>query len=265
MSICHSLTTVKEGFVAVNYFRLDEGAAVIQVERPEVRNALDWPAMEAFASSVERAYREPGLPALIVTGTNTAFIAGGDLKAHAASVSVNDGARLSRIMGDALSRLEALPCPTIAAIEGPARGGGAEVALACDLRIMTTNADIGFVQVNLGLTPGWGGGRRLLRLIGYSRSLEFLTLGSVLSAEEALEYGVANRVVPAGTAFSEALRLATEIGEKQIGAVQAIKRLLRVNEDFPIGYAQAFEHNEFPSLWASEAHIRAVNRFLNRR
>jgi len=240
------------------------GIAILQVERPEVRNALDWAAMRAFGEQVEAAHALPGLRALILCGSAKAFVAGGDLKELANYPSRADGARLSARMSAALERLEALPCPTIAAMNGPARGGGAEISLACDLRVMAADADLGFVQASLGLTPGWGAGQRLLRLVGYSRALEWLATGRILSAEEALAHGLANRLAPGGRALEVALELAGQIAAQPIETVRAIKRLLRAGLTLPPETAQAHEGAEFPDLWAAEEHLQAVRRFLQR-
>jgi enoyl-CoA hydratase/carnithine racemase len=167
-------------------------------------------------------------------------------------------------MGRALSRLESLPCPTIAAIEGPARGGGVEIALACDLRVMSTEADLGLVQITLGLTPGWGAGQRLLRLVGYSRALEWLLIGRVLTAQEALAYGLANIGSSPRQALQEALELARKIASQPATAVQAIKRLLRAGILLSPELAAANEQTEFPPLWAAEAHLQAVEKFFRR-
>jgi enoyl-CoA hydratase len=237
----------------------------MQVNRPQVRNALDWQAMRAFASSVEEAQQALDLRVLIVTGTPEIFIAGGDLKALHHNTSQEDGMRLSSEMSRALARLESLPCPTIAALDGPARGGGAEIALACDLRVMSEAADLGFVQVTLGLTPGWGAGQRLLRLVGYSRALEWLATGRILAAEEALGYGLANRVVERGQALHAALGLARDIAAQPLPAVQAVKRLLRLGLALPPEAAAAAEQAIFPPLWAAEEHLQAVDKFVNRK
>ena len=239
--------------------------AILKVDRPQVRNALNWQAMEDFSSRVEDAHNLPGLRALIITGSKQAFIAGGDLKALADFPRAADGLRLSQGMSAALRRLEALPCPTIAGMNGPARGGGAEISLACDLRVMAQNADLGLVQVTLGLTPGWGAGQRLLRLVGYSQALELLTTGAVLSAEQALALGLANRLAPPGQALEEALELAHQIAKQPVEAVRAIKRLLRAGKDLTPEAAADFEMSEFPALWAGETHVQAVERFLKRR
>jgi enoyl-CoA hydratase len=238
---------------------------LLEVKRPRVRNALDWEGMASFARTIEALYKKDELWALIVTGTKQAFVSGGDLKALSQDTSQADGLRLAALMGNALQRLEALAFPTIAAINGPARGGGAEIALACDLRVMGADADLGFVQVKLGLTPGWGAGQRLVRMVGYSRALEWLGTGRVLSAPEALQYGLANRLAPAGQALNAAQEFALELAAQPQGALRAIKRLLRVGITLPPETAASLERAEFPPLWAADEHLAAVRRFLEKR
>ncbi|HEY57096.1 MAG TPA: enoyl-CoA hydratase/isomerase family protein [Anaerolineae bacterium] len=238
---------------------------LLEVRRPEVRNALDWQAMEAFGAAVEQAHREPALRVLVVTGQGQVFIAGGDLKVLAAYPNEEDGRHLSALMTGSLARLEALPVPTIAALNGPARGGGSEVALACDMRVMAANADLGFVQIRQALIPGWGGGQRLLRLVGYARAMEWLLTGRILTAEEALAVGLANRLAPAGKALEEALALAREIAAHPPQTVRAIKALLRAGTTLPPALAAAEEQRLFPPLWAEDAHLQAVRAFLQQR
>ncbi len=238
--------------------------AIIEVQRPQVRNALNWEAMHAFREAVEQAHQATELRALIVTGHGRAFIAGGDLKELADYPQAADGARMSALMTAALQRLEALPVPTIAAINGPARGGGTEVALACDLRVLAADADLGFVQIRQALIPGWGGGQRLLRTVGYARALEILLTGRIVSAEEALAWGLVNRVAPAGEALNEALAWAQAIAAEPPEVVRAIKALLRAGMTLPPPLAAAEEQRLFPPLWAAEPHLQAVRAFLNR-
>src|SRR3989304_7274593 len=155
----------------IEYSVNGDGIATLTVDRPEVRNALDWKAMDAFSAAMEAAYHSQDLRALIITGGGDTFVSGGDLKALSNYTKERHGLRLAVIMGKALERLRALPCPTIAAINGPARGGGAEIAPACDQRVMAEGADIGFVHARLGITPARGGGAPLLppfrRAVGF--------------------------------------------------------------------------------------------------
>ncbi len=251
--------------MAVSLSIIEPGIGLLQVNRPQVRNALDWQAMQSFASCVAEAHYAADLRALIVTGAADIFIAGGDLKALHQDTSQADGLRLARLMGGALAHMESLSCPTIAALDGPARGGGAEIALACDLRVMSESSDLGFVQITLGLTPGWGAGQRLLRLVGYSRALEWMATGHILGAQEALAHGLANRVVGRGQALEAAMELARDIAAQPAPAVQAVKRLLRLGLALPPETAAAAEQVFFPPLWAADEHLQAVDRFINRK
>ncbi len=235
---------------------------LLLVDRPEVRNALDWESMQTFSDCIQQAQDMPELRVLLLSGSSGTFIAGGDLKALRGDITPADGERLSTLMTEALNQLEELPCATIAAIDGAARGGGVEIALACDLRVAASDASLGLVQINLGLTPGWGAGQRLLRLTGYSRTFELLASGRVLSAQQALQYGLLNQVAPSGGGFTSALALARQLAGKPTAALQAIKRLLRAGLNLPAQAAASLEQAEFPALWASCEHIQAVERFL---
>lgn len=246
-------------------FGMVDGIGSIVIRRPQARNALNWAAMEAFAECVEQAHRSQGLRALVVRGEGTAFCAGGDLFELDGFPTRLDGVRLSSVMADALDRLEVLPAPTIAAIEGPALGGGAEMALACDLRVMADGASLGMMHVRLGITPAWGGGQRLLRLVGYGRSLEWLALGRVFSASEALAEGLAHRIVDRGQALAEATALAQELRDRDPQAVAAVKRLLRAGVSQSADQAMRAERGEFPDLWAAPAHLAASADFVARR
>ncbi len=244
-------------------FQVSNDVGTLTVNRPKVHNALDWKAMEAFSEVVEGAHNRPELRALIVTGAGTSFVSGGDLKDLANYPGRRDGLRLATIMGKTLERLKALPMPTIAAINGPARGGGAEIAVACDQRIMSKDADIGFVHARLGITTAWGGARYLLQLVGYPKALELLTTGRVLSAQEAQAIGLVDHVTSNGHSKLSALELAAEMAQHPVEAVRGAKRLLR----FAVAYPEVSKHAErrlFARLWESDFRKQAVKRFLNR-
>ena len=246
-------------------FALDpHGIATLTVDRPEVRNALDWDAMRAFADAVGRAIKLPDLRALIVTGAGATFVSGGDLKALESYTRRRDGMRLAVIMGKALQYLRALPCPTIAAINGPAIGGGAEIAAACDQRVIDEGASIGFVHARLGITTAWGGARYLLQLVGYPMALELLATGRVLGAQEAKEIGLVDHVTAPGGAMQTARDLAQQMAQHPVEAVRAAKRLLRFGLANPL-VARHAERRLFASLWDTEFRRQAVARFLNRK
>lgn len=244
-------------------FRVENEVGTLTVNRPKVHNALDWKAMEAFSELVEKAHSLRGLRALIVTGAGQSFVSGGDLKDLANYPKRRDGLRLASIMGKALERLRSLPMPTIAVINGPARGGGAEIAVACDLRIIAEEADIGFVHARLGITTAWGGARYLLQLVGYPKALELLSTARVLSALESKDIGLVDHIAPRGQAMHSALELAAEIAQHPLEAVRGAKRLLR----FAVAFPEVSKHAErrlFARLWESDFRLQAVKRFLNR-
>ncbi len=246
----------------INFLVDSGGVGTLTVDRPAVRNALDWDAMRAFAEAIERAGKLLDLRALIVTGGGETFVSGGDLKALAPFTKRRDGLRLAIIMGKALTKLRRLHCPTIAAINGPARGGGAEIAVACDERVMADGADIGFVHSSLGITTAWGGARYLLQLVGYPMALELLTTGRVLEAGEAKEIGLVDHITAPGGAVQVARDLAQQMAQHPAEAVRAAKRLLR----FAVKHPEAAKHAErriFASLWDSEYRRAAVARFLS--
>ncbi len=265
LSIMRFILNRQGGLVAILLEWPLPEVALLKVQRPEVRNALNWEDMHTFSRLIEDLHTYPSVRAVVLTGAGGAFIAGGDLKELIRSPTFQDGQRLSELMSTALDGLHALPCPTIAAVNGAARGGGAEICLACDLRVFDPQATIGFVQVELGLTPGWGGGLRLAQLVGYSRSLEWLTTGRILSAEEAYTFGLANRLSAPGKSLDSALQLAEEISNKPQETVYAIKRLLRVASIANREAAKGYERAQFPSLWVGQEHIEAVEKFLHKK
>lgn len=242
-----------------------DGIATITINRPEVRNALNWAAMRAFHEAVEQAHEQADIRALIVTGSQGAFCAGGDLYELHDYMSHADGVRLGSLMGEALSRLSDLPCPSIAAVEGHAMGGGAEIALACDMRVLSEKAKLGLMHVRLAISPAWGGGQRLLQLVGYSRALEWLTAGRVLDAEEAYQVGLANRITPVGEAFQTAGELAQTVARNDSRAVQGIKSFLRAGAAQSSQEGGALERETFVKLWAAAPHHQASQRFVSRK
>lgn len=245
--------------------RQADGVAVLTINRPEARNALDLETMRALADSIAQMAADPDLRAVVLTGAGEqAFCSGGDLFELSRYPAAEDALSMITLMGDALLALERLPVPVIAAINGYALGGGSEVALACDLRIADEQARLGFVQMRMALTPGWGAGQRLLRAVGYARALDLLLSSHILHAPELLSLGLVNRVVEAGTALAHALTYARHIAALPPDVVRAMKALLQAGLTRPYDEALRFERALFPPLWAAEPHQRAVERFLNR-
>jgi enoyl-CoA hydratase len=166
-------------------------------------------------------------------------------------------------MGDALNDLEQLPLITIAAINGPARGGGAELAIACDLRLMAEEASIAFVHASLGLIPGWGGGERLQRIVGPARALEYISTARVISAGEAFAHGLINSAHPGERLMEEARKLASNIAGNSPLSVAAIKRLFREYQQLSPAEARLKEREAFVDLWDSDERREIFKKFSN--
>jgi enoyl-CoA hydratase len=240
----------------------DDGVGIITVDRPSKLNALDWNAMSEFHARIREARDDKRIRALVITGTGErAFISGGDLGELQNYPAERDGRRLADVMGDALADLDAMEIPVVAAINGHSRGGGCEVAVACDLRIASENSTLGFVHVRQGITTAWGGAQRLKRLVGYGRAMELLLTGRIISPQEALSLGMIEQIVPVGQALEAAKALALQIASNPPQAVRALKRLLRLNA------TEAFEEERrmLARLWSTYDHLEAVRAFLEKR
>jgi enoyl-CoA hydratase/carnithine racemase len=168
-------------------------------------------------------------------------------------------------MTAALNRLEALPFPTLAAINGHTRGGGAEVAMACDLRIMSEAATIGFTHINVAVSTAWGGSRRLLRSIGYATAIDLTLNSRVVTASEALALRLVHRTAASTDLRRSALAWAEELAARPPQTVRAIKQILMTGvrpEHDPVAQMEA---ELFPGLWAHQDHQLLTTSFLNRK
>lgn len=243
----------------------ENGVAVISFNRPQALNALDLEAMMRFRHAVRSLAQESNLRAVILRGMGEeAFCSGGDLVELRDKLSEEDARHFITIMSEALIFLERLPVPVIAAINGYALGGGSEIALACDMRIVDAKVKMGMVQINMAVTPGWGAGQRLLRLLGYAKSMELLLKGEVLRVDELLALGLANEATEEGQAFERALSFANEIAARPPKVVRGIKALLQAGLNQSYNKALFTEKEIFPPLWVDEAHVQAVESFFKR-
>jgi enoyl-CoA hydratase/carnithine racemase len=201
----------------------DRGAVrILKLNRPEVRNALNDELRDALSAEVCAAGADPSVRAIVLTGEGPkAFSAGADIRALLLRTPRK---MLEMFRGDRIDFvLERCPKPIVAAINGYAFGGGFEVALACPIRIASENASVGLPEVNLGIFPALGGTQRLPRLIGVGRALEMILSARLLTAKEALEFGIVSKVVPQDRLLDEAVALAETIASKGPLAVRLAK------------------------------------------
>lgn len=233
----------------VQFEVIENHIARLMVNRPEVRNALHWEAMDEFAHIIQSLKTEPEIRVLLISGAGSAFISGADLGMVGLLQTREEGERLSAVMGEALADMRRLPLITAAVIDGPARGGGAEIAMSCDLRYMSTNATIAFVQTSLGLIPGWGGASRLFNLVGYSRGMEYLSTGKVIGCDEAQRVGMVNDVFSMEELEDGVFSIARKISSNSWEAVKTIKALFLHWEGDGAGHRRFEERERFLQLW----------------
>ncbi|MGD0076112.1 MAG: enoyl-CoA hydratase/isomerase family protein [Candidatus Binataceae bacterium] len=236
-----------------------DAVGLITIDRPEVHNAIGLPTMAEFERILDWVESSSEVAAIVLTGGGTkTFVAGGDLKAFEQLTTHESAAAMSRQMQRLMGRLAGLPVPVIGAINGDSLGGGCEVALACDIRIVSQTARFGFKQVTIGITPAWGGRRRLVRLIGRSRALSLLLTGELIDAAEALRLGLADRVVEPSEVVAAALELAGQIARNPRLAVRAIKQAVDEGEHLEGEQAVAFEAELFARTWMTDDHWEAL-------
>ncbi len=247
-------------------YREDGGVGVVTVNRPEVHNALNMQTIREMRELLQRLASEDALRAMVLTGSGTkTFLSGGDLKEFQKIRTAGGARAMIAAMKEATALLAGFPWPVIAAVNGLAVGGGCETALACDFRIASETAQMGFRQIKLGIMSGWGGGPRLVRLVGRSRALRLMLTGELVTAQEALVMGLVDRVVPPDRVLDEAMELAWSIAGNAPLAVRAYKRLVQMTERVPLDEAIAFETELFGPVWVSEDHEECVRAFFEKR
>ncbi|MGH2782771.1 MAG: enoyl-CoA hydratase/isomerase family protein, partial [Thermoleophilaceae bacterium] len=205
----------------------DGAVGVVRLNRPEKLNAFAGDMRDRIGDGVEQLGADPAVRVLIVTGAGRGFCAGADvdyLRELVETGNDRDFEKLLRAGEQVVTAIRELDKPVLAAINGPAAGGGANLALACDLRIMAESASIGQTFSRIGLHPDWGGTWFLPRLVGESTALDLMWSGRMVSAEEALRLGMVNRVVPDDRLWAEALEWAQELAAAPPLAVARIKR-----------------------------------------
>ena len=246
-------------------YESQDGIGVLTVNRPERLNALNGQTVTELHQAATAIAVEESVRALIVTGAGPkAFVAGADIAelARMTPMSAQDTADRGQA---ALSALEGLDIPVIAAVNGFALGGGMELALACHLRVASENAILGLPEVGLGIIPGYGGTQRLSRLVGRGHAMDLVLTGRKVDAEEAARMGLVNRVVPEGKALEAARELATKILANGPLAVSLALRAIREGLEMPQAAGQAYEAGLFGLISATHDMQEGLAAFLEKR
>lgn len=240
----------------------DGPVALVQLDRPPV-NALS----EELARELDEAFTTcaaPDIRSVVVTG-QPHFAAGADIKGFKETLEAGDRETTASILADAISKLDSLAKPTIAAVHGYALGGGCELSLGCDFRYMADDAMVGQPEILLGLIPGAGGTQRLQRVVGFQIAKELVYTGRQVDAEEAAAIGFADRVLPTDDVLDVALDDAAVWATKATRAIAEAKRSLAGGRGAPLEEALALEQEGFQASFATEDAVEGVNAFIEKR
>ncbi|KAF9464355.1 ClpP/crotonase-like domain-containing protein [Collybia nuda] len=243
------------------------GITCLSLNRPQSKNAISLKLLEQLRENLEAAHFDKSIRVLILrSSTAGSFCAGADL-AERRTMSQTQVAKFLADLRDALGKLENLPMPTIAAIDGPALGGGLELSLSCDLRVAGQSVTkIGLPETSLGIIPGAGGTQRATRLLGPSKAKNLIFTARMLNAVEALEWGLVDYVsAPESTGFERALLLAEAIVKNAPLALRAAKQAISRSEDLALETGLDFERASYEGLLTSKDRIEALEAFREKR
>lgn len=235
---------------------------LVQFNRPQALNALSPELMGETMTALELFDADPGIGCMVVTGSERAFAAGADIKAMATASAVE-------MMRDQFisqwDRFKRLKKPVIAAVSGYALGGGCELAMSCDLIMASETAEFGQPEINLGVIPGAGGTQRLTKAVGKVLAMEMVLNDRHLTAAEAQQFGLINRVFPAEVYLEETLKIAAKIANRAPIAVQLAKEAINASFEMPLQASIAYERRLFNLLFATDDQREGMSAFVEKR
>ena len=240
-----------------------EGAVVVwTIDRPEAKNALDHGTLNALMAAVQTAGADGTARAAVLTGAGDTFVSGGDLRELRDRNTPQDAEHFSELGFTLCRAIAELPFPVVCALPGAAIGGGAELALACDLRIADVRAKIAFKQVRMGVTTAWGTVPRLVAAVGAGTAARLLYAAHEVGAAEAKAIGLCDEVTESGLARATALAWASDIARGSPKAIADMKRLVRETAARDV---RALERQLFVETWTGADHAEAVEAYFARR
>lgn len=245
-------------------YAVSDAIGVITIDRQEALNALNRQVLNELDAALSRVDFD-AVRVLIVTGAGEkAFVAGADI-AQMKEMSKAQAARFGERGNEVFRRIELLPIPVIAAVNGFALGGGCELAMCCDFCVCSDNAVFGQPETGIGIIPGFGGTQRLARLVGSSRAKELIYAATTITAAEAERMGLVNHVFPQAELMTEALKLARRIAANAPIAVRNAKRAINEGYDSPLDYAIQVEGQAFGDCFETHDQREGMTAFLERR
>lgn len=242
-----------------------DAVRILTVNRPDKLNALDGATLQALHAAFDAAADDDAVRAVVLTGAGgKAFVAGADI-ARMSTLSAVEARDFSLLGQRLMRRMERMPKPVVAMVNGYALGGGLELAMACHLRIAADSARLGLPEVTLGLLPGFGGTQRLLRLVGRAAALELTLTGAPVDAARAGDLGLVNRVVPAADLEAATMELAAALAANAPLAMRAILDAIHVGGECGIDDGLEYESAQFGLVFSTDDAREGMAAFLGRR
>ena len=239
--------------------------AVATINRPKALNALNSAVVADLDEMIGQIMADEEIRALVITGSGEkAFVAGADI-GEMSTLTKAEGEAFGKLGNDVFRRLEKLPIPTIAAVNGFALGGGCELSMSCDIRICADTAVFGQPETGLGITPGFGGTQRLARLVGPGMAKQLIYTAKNIKADEALRIGLVNAVYPAEELMPAAEKMASTIAKNAPIAVRACKKAINDGLQVDMDKAIVIEEKLFGSCFQSADQIEGMSAFLEKR
>ena len=237
--------------------------ATVQLDRPEVLNALNEKLMDELVAALEGLDDDPEIRCIVLTGSEKAFAAGADIKES--FVEATPASMLAQDLTSRWERVRKIRTPIIAAVSGYCLGGGCELAMTCDIIVASETARFGQPEVNIGIIPGAGGTQRLTRAVGKYRANDIILTGRMVKADEAKAIGLAAQVYPAATWLDDAKALARTIAEKPPIAVRLATEAIDLAWNSTLDAGLEFERKAFYLLFSTEDKKEGVDAFVNKR
>ncbi len=246
-------------------YSVDNGIGLITINRPKALNALNSAVMYDLTDLLQKIAVDTEVKVVIITGSGSkSFVAGADIT-EMQKMSAIEGRNWAKLGQGVFDKVEKLPQPVIAAVNGFALGGGCELSMACDIRIAADTALFGQPEAGLGITPGFAGTQRLPRLVGKGIAKELIFTASNIDAQEAYRIGLVNKVVPAAELLEAAQKLAKKIMSKSSVAVQLCKAAINEGLDVDLDSGIAYESEVFGLCFATEDQKEGMTAFVEKR
>ena len=242
--------------------RVEGRAGIVTLNRPKALNALNRELMTELMDALAAFDRDPAVGCMVVSGSERAFAAGADIKEMATATPTT---MMTNSFIDLWDRLRGVGKPILAAVSGFALGGGCELAMACDMIIASETAQFGQPEINLGVIPGAGGTQRMTLAVGKAVAMEMVLNARTLSAAEALQHGLVNRVYPVEVYLEEAIRLANEIAGRAPVAVRLAKEAVNAVFEMPLRAGLDHERRLFYLLFGTADQKEGMEAFVNKR